>query len=336
MDRTYCTLAELYEDLQLDGVKSESRLMRHVRAASQFIEQTIGQFLPNYETKKITGDGTGTLMVPPLLSVTSVTVDGTALAASDYLTWPNGRHWADGPYSALEIPTSGSTMGIWSEESEGNAVAGLWGMYLRTLDLDALATTADATSTGLSVPDGSKVSPGMVLLIESEQMAVQATSATATDTTADLAEALDDTENEIDVTNGALVHAGEVIKVGFEQMKVEDIQTNTLMVVRGWNASKRTTHLSGAGVSAYRTFTVQRGANGTTAAAHTAAAVYQYQAPDDINYLCRQIAALMYKKSETGFIGRSGNDDLGTGFWVNEFPRNQIEAVKGNYFWGGR
>ena len=47
-------------------------------------------------------------------------------------------------------------------------------------------------------------------------------------------------------------------------------------------------------------------------------------------------AALMRQKAMTGFTGRSGNDELGTGFWVNEFPRNQIEAVKANYFWGGR
>jgi hypothetical protein len=45
---------------------------------------------------------------------------------------------------------------------------------------------------------------------------------------------------------------------------------------------------------------------------------------------------LMIKKAETGFVGRSGNDELGTGFWVNEFPKNQIESVRSNYFWGGR
>jgi hypothetical protein len=81
---------------------------------------------------------------------------------------------------------------------------------------------------------------------------------------------------------------------------------------------------------------VKRGVNGTTAAAHASAAAYQVVAPADVNYLCRQIASLMIKKAETGFVGRSGNDELGTGFWVNEFPKNQIESVRSNYFWGGR
>lgn len=342
MDRIYCTLAELYEDLGLPGVKSEAGLMRHVKAASQFIDQTLGEFIPRTETLKFCGPSTAyasgswrELQVPALLSIASLTNDGAALVeGTDFVLTPHGRHWPNGPYSALLIPET-SSAGGWSTQTEGVVITGNWGMYDQRRDLDALVTTADATSTGLAVTDGSKVSAGMVLLVGSEQMLVEATGV-ATDSTADLAEALDDSESEVTVTDGAVFHAGEVIKVGFEQMKVEDVSGDDLSVSRGWNESKRAAHLSGSSVYVQRTFTVKRGANGTTAAAHAAEAVYQCEPPADVNYLCRQIAALMVKKAQTGFVGRSGNDDLGTGYWVNEFPKNQIEAVKSNYFWGGR
>jgi len=333
LDRPLCTVYELIEDLGNTGL-SEAAILSKIYAASQAIEQKIGQFIPSYETRYFEGEeGEDEILIPPLLSVTSITNGGAAMAASDYLLKPYGRRWKQGPYHAIELYDQGS-VGGWSLLDKGVAITGKWGMFDNPVDLEANITSADSTNTSLTVTDGSKCGPGMVMLVESEQMVATGTGA-ATSTTATLNGAIDDAVEEIVLSNGALVNSGEILKVDFEQMKCLEVSGNTIQVQRGWANSKRASHLTGATVYAYRTFTITRGANGTTAATHAAKAAYQYRPPEDINYLCRQIAALMIKKAQTGYVGRAGNDEMGTGFFVNEFPKNQIDEVKSHYFWGG-
>ncbi len=333
MDRIYCTMAQIISDLTLPGIKNEADFMRDILIpSSQFIEQQVGQFLPRWEAIKFSACGATELLVPPLLSITSLTSDGNVLTeGTSYVLKPFERHWCNGPYSRICL----YQYGYFSVAPEGVVLNGKWGFYDETRDLAMTVSAATSTGTSLAVPDGSKCSPGMVLLVEAEQMLVEATGA-ATDSTADLSGALDDQAEEFAVTDGTKIKTGEVIKVDFEYMRVLDVQANQVLVARGWNESRRAAHLTGAAVNVLRTFTVKRGVNGTTAATHTNAEVFQQVAPGDVNYLARQVASLMKKKADTGFMGRSGNDDLGTGFWVNEFPKNQVEAVKSNYFWGGR
>lgn len=334
MDRLYCTVREIIADLEMDGYRDEAGLARTIEAASQYIEHHIGAFIPRRETLKFDGEGESDLMVPPLLSVVSVINGGTTLTASDYSLEPYGRHWPHGPYSEIEASERGSA-GAWIDLELGVVIDGYWGMWDETSDLGITATLSSSSTTSLSVSNGSLISPGMVLLVESEQLLVQATGA-ATDSTANLSTTIAADDTELTVSDGTQIKVGEVIKIGFEQMLVLDIATNTVMVTRGYNGTVKAAHTAPADVYVYRTFTVARGVNGTTAAAHTSQELYQYRAPADVNYLCRQIASLMIKKKQTGYVGRAGNDELGTGFFVNEFPKNQIEAVKGNYFWGGR
>lgn len=335
MDQLYCTVGDLVDELG-DLQQSDEYVLNKIEEASRYIQGQKGNFIPAREVRKFAHPGTGRcgeLLVPPLLSVESVTNDGVTLVdGTDFVLAPNGRHWADGPYSAIVLINGGA----WSTLTEGVIVTGLWGYYDRSVSLGVTVTTADTTSTGMTVGDGSKCSPGMTLKIEDEQMVVTAMSLTGTDTTANLDGAITDDDTEIQVTDGTKVTIGETLKIGFEQMLVLDVSGNDVLVSRGWNQTARAAHLTAADVYALRSFTVRRGCNGTTAAAHTSAAVYRYVAPADVAYLCKQIASLMIKKAQTGFVGRSGNDELGTGFWVNEFPRNQVEAVLNNYFWGGR
>jgi len=75
---------------------------------------------------------------------------------------------------------------------------------------------------------------------------------------------------------------------------------------------------------------VRRGVNGTTAAAHSTAAIYRYEVPESVNYLCRQIAGLMRAKAETGWSGKSGNAETGETFYFNEFPK-QIRDIQENF-----
>jgi len=70
--------------------------------------------------------------------------------------------------------------------------------------------------------------------------------------------------------------------------------------------------------------------NGTVAAAHTSAAVSRFVIPEDVNWLCREVAGLMRMKAKVNFAAKSGNAELGEAFYFNEFPK-QIETIKRNY-----
>ncbi len=144
----------------------------------------------------------------------------------------------------------------------GGLAVGLIGAFaivrMRPLGVTA---TIDASSTSLTVSNGGKVSPGMVLGIDSEQILVEST-----------------------------------------------LNQSTLTQ-----------------------FTVTRGVNGTTAAAHSTADVSRYFAPMDVWYLAKQIAALMFKKSKSGYAGKVGNAELGEVFYFNEFPSDPLKQIMRNY-----
>jgi hypothetical protein len=333
MEQIYCTVGELTDDLGQLGL-SESAILGKIQAASQEILRDLGQFLPTLETRYYEGDGCeDDLLVNPLLSVTSITNFGVTLSGTDYILQPDGRHWKKGPYSSIDLYDLG-TQRVWSDYDRGVCVTGKWGMYDETVSVPVTAVSQLIGDTNIVVSDGSQVSPGMVLLLESEWELVTGTGAATAGVTT-LSAGIDDTVEEIGVANGALVKTGEMVQVDFERMKILDISGNTLLVARGINGTKRASHVISAPVNVFRTYSVTRGANGSTAAGHSSAAVSRQVAPADVNYLCRQIAALMIRKAQTGYVGRAGNDELGTGFFVNEFPKNQVEKVKANYFWGG-
>jgi len=325
MDRLYCTLAELIDDLELMGVKSEAKALGFIRAASQWIDKR-GWFIPTTASRSFDGSGCVRQWIDPLLSVTSLTVNSTALTASEYVLYPRTKHWENGPYTSLEKETGGA----WTDEENAFVIVGKWGMYDSTRSLTATVANQTDTATTIVVSSGAEFSPGCVLLIGSEQELITATGE-ATDSTANLAEDLDATEEAIDVSSGSVINVGEVVRVDFEQMYVLSKQTNTLLVVRGWNGTAKTTHANAADVYVYRTFAVKRGINGTTAAAHLTAAIARYVPPDDVNYLCRQIAGLMLKKAQSGFAGKVGNAELGEVFYFNEFPNDPIKKVMENY-----
>lgn len=88
-------------------------------------------------------------------------------------------------------------------------------------------------------------------------------------------EALDASETAVDVTNGTAFEIGQTILVGSEQMYITAIATNTL--------------------------TVERRANGTTAATHTTlAAIDVYQYPANVVQACRLAALRRWRARDAG------------------------------------
>jgi hypothetical protein len=323
----YCTVQELIEDLEKPG-DVEEKVLRYIRSASRYLSGKFGKFLPEIATRALRGEGMETLYVgEPLLRITSISHNGTALTTGvDFSLEPQERWWGNGPYSRLVSDPDSSNLGTWLDIAGAVSLAGWFGLYDESRLLTTIAGQLVGDST-IVVANGSILSPGMLLTIESEFEEVTGLG-TATTTTATLNGAIDNMQEEITLSNGALVNIGESIKVNFERMLVLDIEGNDVQVARGYARTKKASHLTGQTVYAHRTYTVARGANGSTAAAHGAVSVYRQAVPDDINYLCRQIAGLEWKKAQTGFSGKQGTAD-GETFYYNEFPSliNKVEEL---------
>jgi hypothetical protein len=332
-DRLYCTLAELIDDLELNGIApadEKTRAMDRIQAASDWVDKW-GPFVPVTATRRFDGPSRALLFVDPLLTVTSLVNEGLTLTASDYLLYPRSRHWENGPYTRIELDPD-SMAAAWTRKRNGVEIAGQWGKYEEVAPTGAsVANPVSDSATALQVNNGARVSPGMVLLIETEQVLVQGTGAHSAAASL-LAEAVDEMEAEIEVDNGAEFNVGEVIRVEAEELRVRDVVSNTLQVRRGWNGTTPSAHANDAAISVYRTYIVKRGVNGTSAASHTnGVAINRYRPPGDVNWLTRQIAGLMVKKAQGGFAGKNAVAELGEIFYHDEFPKKPVEEVLGKY-----
>ena len=333
----FCTVDDLVSDMEAPG-GDVTRLFQAIRDASDYLQKEIGHFIPVTEAKKFNGLGEPILFTPPLLAITSLVNDGDTLVAdTDYIASPTARHWNNGPYSWLEVGPDATQLSEWVDEANGVVITGRWGKYERSALLTctvADTTQQSASQTTLKVSNGAEVSPGMVLKLGDEQELVTGYSdPTASVTTLNGAVAAAD--DEITVANSALVNVGEIIRADFEQMKVRDRNTTThkLSVWRGWNRTNRVAHLTAAAVDVYRPFTVERNVNGTTAAVHAnGLAISRYFAPDDIQFLTREVATLMLNKAKGGYAGRSGNEQTGVTYYNDAFPKFDIERIKEKYY----
>ena len=338
--QAYCTIEEIQKDAENASGLPDDFLERFILPASQFVAQQIGAFLPTIETLRFTGDGESALFVPPLLRVTANITNGDdSLGASEYVLRASKDSsrpaWVNGPYCRIDPSADALLLGAWSTDVNDVAVPGVWGLYELVDALGVvLASEQSVPGETLTVADGSKLSPGMMVKVGSEMEFISGYGAPTSGVTT-LGAALDASSEEITLTSGAAVKVGEIIRVGFEKLKVLDISGNAGYVSRGFGRTKKVSHSSGANVDAYRTFTVKRACNGSEAALHVATVpVSRYRVPDDVNYLTRQIATLMSKKSQGGYAGRSGNPESGESYFIYEFPKDAIAKVKANYLLG--
>jgi hypothetical protein len=331
----YCTVADMIADSKSPGA-DEARLYQSIREASDYLQKEIGWFIPVTLTRRFDGYGHDTLIVPPLLSVTTIVNGDDTLSASDYILKPDNAYWPYGPYGMIYTDPDSSLLLAWADETDGVQITGRWGLYDRTASVGA--TVADTTqqsdsATTLKVSDGSRVSPGMVCLIASEQELVTGWSS-PTEAVTTITEPAAITADQLTLADASLVNTGEIIRIDFEQMRITDRRTsgNLVSVIRGWNGTSRAAHADNAAVDVYRTVTVERGVNGTTAAAHAnGTAINRYYTPDDVQFLTRQIATLMLNKALGGYQGRTGNAELGVVFYHDAFPRYELEQIKQRY-----
>lgn len=148
-------------------MEREERILRHLISASAWVEgprQCGRSFAATIATRRYTGDGSSSLLVEDLISVTSLTENGTALVAdTDYWLEPANRspRW--------ELVRNGA----WSTTRRAVVVAGVWGY---SYDLEAtgaqLAADISAVATTLTVDAENDIEAGETLVTGSEQIYV--------------------------------------------------------------------------------------------------------------------------------------------------------------------
>ncbi len=330
----FCTVADLIEDMQSPGA-GEAGLYNFIKQASDYLQKTIGWFIPVTLTRTLHGHGSPRLFVPPLLGITSITdYNGGLLTAVDYLTRPESRFWPNGPYALLIVAPNAIHLGAWADREDGVQIAGQWGLY--DLSKDIGATVQDNpqsnSQTTLIVANGAKISLGADLLIESEQELVSGWEAPV-DSTANLDGAIAASDSGIKFNDATKINIGEIIRIDLEKMRIRDINATTreASVARGWDNTEAAAHVNGSDVYVYRTATVERGVNGTTAASHLQnTAISRYQVPDDILFLIKETATLMLNKAKSQYQGRTGNEE-GVIFYNDAFSKPDLERVKAAY-----
>jgi len=322
----FCTLNEVIQDMHLRG--DEGSILERIKAASVTIDREIGNFIPIVETRSFSGRCDRNLKVDPLLEVTdAITDNGVTVSSTEFTLLPESPQWIHGAYNMIK-----KTYGLWGYGSV--AVPGSWGKYSELAAvMDSFTMTDKAVE--LTVLDGSLLDVGMVLLIEDEQIAISGGHGSTNSPDADAATskvngAIIEADQVITVDNGAEFHRGEVLAIGNEDLLITRISGNDLTVERGWNNTLIEDHADDAAIGVYRTFAVDRGVNGTTAAAHTSRAVERYLVPADINWICRQIAGLMHKKAQSGFQGMVGNAETGQTSFYSEYPP-QLNRIRQDY-----
>jgi hypothetical protein len=111
------------------------------------------------------------------------------------------------------------------------------------------------------------------------------------------------------VEDGTGYAVDEVVLLDAERLLIVDVAGNLLVVKRAWDGSVLATH-TGSAVYAPRALTVERGALGTTAAAHDdATAIARYEPPGLVRELCLAEALNTLLQRQSGYARTVGSGD---------------------------
>lgn len=263
----------------INGPSEHSRLDRIIAARTDSIERWLGRhFYPRIETRLFDWPSTDQTPYQLLLNADLLEIIDLDAAGIDILHF-FGYPQSGPPFSRIEIDLafgeSFTAGGSWQNQV---SVEAIWG-YSRDLDdAGALVGTINDTVKTLDVSNSALVGVGDLLKIASEYLIVTRRSLKSIST---LTAGFDGEENTrlVPVVDGTLFHVDELITIDAERLLIEDIAGNNLICQRQQDASLLAAHLTAAPVYAARTLIVERGAVGTTAAAHLDALAVQRNRP---------------------------------------------------------
>ena len=247
-----------------------------------------------------------------LISLTSFTAAGATVPLTSLKLRPSNAPGKGKPYTHIELDISAeSSFDVGDTFQENLAVTGLWGYSDVARSCGGLATAVDASTTTIDVTDGSLVGVGSLLRFDDERVDVTDrdwldTSATLA-TTAATQDTADDTLN---VSNGAVLNRGELIRLGTEVMRIMSISGNVIIVKRAVDGSRLAAHTIGTQIDGSRRLTVERGAQNTTPATHSIAAVTSCWVPPRlVDALAVAEAIDQFEQERAGYGRQQGSED---------------------------
>ena len=184
----YGDLTKLKDDSLLkdpaSGSGDDNEMFQLLVAVSDWIDQYCSRhFYPRTQTVEIDGTGTARLLIPDLVSATSIKEDtaddktfNETWAANDYWMEPYNaeptQHWGQ-PYTAVRVRQAGTKASFTAGEHHFQ-IDGTWGYRQNKEDSgtdlnDASMTT---TKTTVAVDDGTQLAIGQTIMIGNEQMLV--------------------------------------------------------------------------------------------------------------------------------------------------------------------
>lgn len=266
-----------------------------------------------------------------LAAVTQLTAGGVVVPDTDYFLRPD-----DGPpYTHVEIDLdSNAAFASGDTHQRAIAITGTWcGCDVSTAAAGSLAEELDASETTVDVTDSSLIGVGDLIQVDTERMLI--TSKSMLDTGVDihagdsLTAAASDTSITLSTTTGAPT-VDEVILIDSERMLVVDVAGSTLTVKRAWDGSVLAAHAAGSSIYAPRTLTVVRGAYGTTAASHDAAApVGRHLVPGLVRDYALGLALVQLLGEQAGYARTAGTGEAQrevTGRGLAQLRRDCITA----------
>lgn len=178
MGNLYCTPTEVKAYLGITGTGDDTLLLGLCERVSRIVDQlTDTWFYEKVETRYYDWSNYWYIELDaPLLSVTTVTNDGTAVDSSDYRLMPRNSY----PKDRFEIMKDSGTVLTYSTTKQDAAnIAGLWGWHddythAWASDTTLAAAIATAAATSATVTATTNLEAGQTWKIDSEQIYVSA------------------------------------------------------------------------------------------------------------------------------------------------------------------
>lgn len=323
MQIPYATVEQVSDSLEImQSAYAKSLIFAKIGAATRSVEgflhrrfypeqRTILVDWPNYSSAPTweidLGDN-------ELISVSQVLSGGTNITSDVILR--RGDDKAEPPYSSIQVNLSSSsafTSGTTFQQAI--SIAGLFSGDRDTSTSVAGAVLSGAINSGVTTlvlnPSSGYYTPGIgsLILLDTERILLidRRMSAVSGQTTGGSIAALQATKT-IAVTSGAAFADSETILIDAERMRIDDIAGNNLIVTRAWDGTALAAHTSGTAIYGLRTFVVQRGVLGSTAASHSdAASAYVHEYPPMVNELTIAESVVLLEQNANGYARTIGS-----------------------------
>lgn len=261
-----------------------------------------------------------------LISCTSITSGGTTiLYSSGSILLYSAKGTA--PYNRLELDRgSNAAFAGATTPQRGVAVLGVFGSSDGTeRSGGTVAEVLDASETEVQLATSESVGVGDLIRVDSERMLVTERDWLTTGQTLQ-SPGLTNGNSSVTavVTDGMAYAAGEVLQIDSERMLIEDKSGNNLTVKRAYDGSTLAAHTAGTTIFAQRSYTVVRGAVGTTTATHGNGAAVAVHVPQAlIRSLCLAEALNNLISEGTGWARVIGANE-----YAREMTGKGLEALR--------